>query len=226
VAAAAEIGGDDSLRALLLRAEGRHFSVGGDVDDFASRLDELPTYLLGLVARFHRGIADIAALEIPVVVAVQGSAAGAGLSIVCLGDLVVAARSARFVVAYTAIGLTPDAGVTWTLPRLVGPRAALDLLLTNRRLTADEALAAGLVSRVVDDDDLEVEAERLASHLASGPTGAFAAGKRLLKASMANDLGTQLELERASLATLAGSDDGREGIRAFLEKRPPAFGHR
>jgi 2-(1,2-epoxy-1,2-dihydrophenyl)acetyl-CoA isomerase len=221
--AVGEVREDQGVRALLIRSEGRHFSVGGDVEDFAARLDDLPAHLFALVAKFHAAIEDLASLEIPVITAVQGSAAGAGLSIVCLGDIVVAGRSSRFVVAYPGIGLTPDAGATWTLPRLMGPRAALDLLLTNRRLTAQEALAAGLVSRVVDDDVVGAEAERLAMDLAAGPTAAYAASKRLLRASASNDLGVQLELERASLATLAGSADGREGIRAYLEKRVPDF---
>jgi 2-(1,2-epoxy-1,2-dihydrophenyl)acetyl-CoA isomerase len=223
VTAAAAVQADATFRALLIRAEGKHFSIGGDVSDFASRLDELPDYLANLVAHFHRGVADIASLEIPVITAVQGSAAGAGLSLVCLGDIVLGSESAGFVLAYTALGLTPDAGASWTLPRLVGTRMALDLMLTNRRLDAREALAAGLISRVVPDEVLQEQAEKQASRLAAGPTSALIAAKRLLRAAADSTLVPHLELERASLARLAGTAQGREGITAFIEGRPPVF---
>jgi 2-(1,2-epoxy-1,2-dihydrophenyl)acetyl-CoA isomerase len=138
-------------------------------------------------------------------------------------DVVLASASAKLVMAYTGIGLVPDGGSTWYLPRIVGVSRALDLALTNRVLSADEACAWGLVSRVVADDDLTSEAESLARTLASGPTGALGAAKRLLRGSLDRSLEDQLAHE-AELMIIAGeSDDGREGVAAFSEKRPPKF---
>jgi 2-(1,2-epoxy-1,2-dihydrophenyl)acetyl-CoA isomerase len=220
---AAEVRADRSVRAVLLRGEGRNFCVGGDVKTFAEHLEGLPELLLELAATFHRGILDLLSIDAPIVCAVQGSAAGGGLSIACLGDLIVAGRSSRFVVAYPAIGLSPDGGSSFALPRLVGPRKALDLLLTNEPLDAEAALALGLVSRVVDDDAVVSSARELAAKLALGPTAAFGAAKRLLAASLTNTAEVQLELERVSIAALSGSVDGREGITAFVEKRAATF---
>jgi 2-(1,2-epoxy-1,2-dihydrophenyl)acetyl-CoA isomerase len=162
-------------------------------------------------------------LPAPVVAAVQGSAAGAGMSLAAAADLVLAGASSRFVMAYTAIGLTPDGSGTWTLPRLVGLRRALELTLTNRRLSAEEAVAEGIATRVVPDDQLADEALALARSLAAGPTGALGAAKRLLRESIGRDLEAQLALETESLARAANSADSREGIAAFLEKRPADF---
>jgi 2-(1,2-epoxy-1,2-dihydrophenyl)acetyl-CoA isomerase len=145
------------------------------------------------------------------------------MSLAVSGDLVIAAQSAVFAMAYTAAGLSPDGSSTWFLPRLIGMRRTQELLLTNRRLSADEALAWGLVNRVVPDEALAGEAAALARQLASGPTRAFGAVKRLLAESFAGSLETQMELEARSIAEMAGSEDGREGVRAFIEKRQPEF---
>ena len=222
-AAAADVGRASDVRAVLLRASGPHFCVGGDIKRFGAHLDALPAFLLGVADTFHAAIADLAALDVPVVAAVQGSAAGGGLSLACVADIVVAARSSRFVVAYTAIGLSPDGGASWILPRVLGPKPALELMLTNRPLGADEAAAYGIVDRIVDDRALASEAESLAAGLAEGPTGAFAACKRLVRSSAANDLRVQLELERAAIARRGATTDGREGIASFVDKRAPRF---
>jgi 2-(1,2-epoxy-1,2-dihydrophenyl)acetyl-CoA isomerase len=213
---------DRTVRCVLLTGAGRTFCVGGDLRSFSAQA-HLPSHLLDVTDPFHAAVSRLARMDAPVVAAVQGSAAGGGLSLALAADLVLAGASSRYVVAYTAIGLTPDGSGSWMLPRLVGLRRALELTLTNRPLSADEALSEGLVTRVVPDEDLAAQAEALARTLADGPTGALGAAKRLLRESLGRDLEGQLALEASSLATAAGSDDAREGIEAFLAKRPARF---
>jgi 2-(1,2-epoxy-1,2-dihydrophenyl)acetyl-CoA isomerase len=215
---------DRRVRAVLITGEGPTFCVGGDLKDFAGHDEDRGRHLSDITTYLHAATSRLLRLDAPVVAAVHGSAAGAGLSLALAADLVLAAESAKLVMAYTAIGLTPDGGATWTLPRLVGLRRALELTLTNRRLTAAEALAEGLVTRVVPDAELLDDALALARTLAAGPTGALGAAKRLLRDSLGTDLEAQLALETRSLATAADSADSREGIDAFLGKRAPRFG--
>jgi len=214
---------DRSVRAVLLTGAGRNFCVGGDLRSFTTRGDALPAHLREITTYLHAAVSRLARLDAPVVVAVQGSAAGAGMSLACGGDLVVVGPSTRFVLAYTRIGLSPDGGGSWALPRLVGVRRALDLALTNRPVTGEEAVAWGLATTIVDDAAVASEADRLATELASGPTSAFGAAKRLMRESLGNTLETQLELESIALSSNAGTPDGREGMAAFLEKRPPRY---
>jgi 2-(1,2-epoxy-1,2-dihydrophenyl)acetyl-CoA isomerase len=211
---------DPKVRAVLITGDGPSFCVGGDLKDFAGHGDDRSQHLADITTYLH---AAMMRLPAPVVAAVQGSAAGAGMSLAAAADLVLAGASSRFVMAYTAIGLTPDGSGTWTLPRLVGLRRALELTLTNRRLDAEEAVAEGIATRVVPDDQLADEALALARQLAAGPTGALGAAKRLLRESIGRDLEAQLALETESLARAADSADSREGIAAFLEKRPADF---
>jgi len=157
------------------------------------------------------------------VAAVQGSAAGAGISLLAAADLVVAAAGTRFVLAYTSLGLVPDGGSTWSLPRVVGVRRALELALTNRTLDAAEAMAWGLVTRVVPDEALAPEADRLVGDLAAGPPAALAAAKRLLRRGADSSLDEQLRREAAAMVAAGRSGDGREGVAAFVEKRKPRF---
>jgi 2-(1,2-epoxy-1,2-dihydrophenyl)acetyl-CoA isomerase len=213
----------EGVRAVLLTGAGPRFCAGGDVRAFADAGDELDRALEALLHRLHLAVTKLALLEAPVVAAVQGSAAGAGLSLLAGADLVLASSSAKLVMAYTGIGLVPDGGSTWYLPRIVGMQRALDLALTNRVLSADEACAWGLVSRVVADDALTEEAESLARSLAQGPTGALGAAKRLLRLSLTRDLESQLAHEAEFMVVAGESDDGREGVAAFVEKRPPRF---
>jgi 2-(1,2-epoxy-1,2-dihydrophenyl)acetyl-CoA isomerase len=206
------------VRAVLLTAAGRSFCVGGDLREFAAAPD-LRAHLLEVTDALHGALRIFTTLDAPVVAAVHGAVAGAGLGLAGAADVVVAAEDATFVAAYTGIGYSPDAGVTWSLPRLVGPATALDLLLTDRRLSAAEAQAAGLVSRVVADAP-RVAAD-LAARLAGGATGAFGTTKRLVRRSASFD--DQLDAEAEALAGAAVSPDGREGVRAFLAKRPPRY---
>jgi 2-(1,2-epoxy-1,2-dihydrophenyl)acetyl-CoA isomerase len=216
---------DPEVRVVVLRGAGASFCVGGDLRSFAGR-DDLATHLREVTSHLHAAIVGLARIDAPVIVAVQGSAAGAGLGLACGGDLVVATESARFVVAYTRVGLNPDGGSSWFLPRLLGLRRAQELALLNPILDAPAALAAGLVTRVVPDAALDAEVTRLAAELARGPTRAIGEAKRLLRSSLDHPLAVHLEAEAAAIVRSAGRPDAAEGITAFLEKRPPDFSGR
>jgi 2-(1,2-epoxy-1,2-dihydrophenyl)acetyl-CoA isomerase len=210
----------DDVRVVVLSAEGKSFCVGGDVRYFAEA-DDPSAAIRDLAGNFHVALTALAALDAPVITAVQGVAAGGGLSVAIAGDLVVASPQARFTSAYTRIGLSPDGGQSWLLPRVVGHRKAAELLLTNRVVGADEAVALGLATEVAEDLDARVD--ELARALAAGPRGAQAAVKRLLLQSSTTAYSDQLAAEAESIATLAGSPEGREGVAAFVAKRAPAF---
>ncbi len=221
--ATASIEAADDVRVVLLTGSGARFCGGGDVRSFAAAGDALGTALGEVLAALHPAVETLARIAAPVVASVQGSAAGAGLALMAGADLVLAGASTKFVMAYTSIGLAPDGGSTWYLPRVVGLRRALDLALTNRVLSADEALDWGLVTRVVADERLEEEVEALVATLAAGATGALASAKRLLRASSTQDLGTQLAAEASAMIAAGESAHGQEGVAAFTEKRPPTF---
>lgn len=209
-------------RVILLNSVGKVFCAGGDLTEFAHS-DHLKPHVLRLTTLFHSTVARLARAKAPVIAAVQGSAGGAGMALVLGADLVLASESARFTMAYTAAGLAPDGSSTFYLPRLVGLRRALELTLTNRRLSAQEALDWGIVNRVLPAESLQDEALDLARQLAAGPPLAYAAAKRLLQRSLDQSLETQLEDEAQAIAATSATADAREGICAFLEKRPPQF---
>jgi 2-(1,2-epoxy-1,2-dihydrophenyl)acetyl-CoA isomerase len=213
---------DPSIRAIVLSGDGPTFCVGGDLKSFGPKGADLPRHLKDVATALHVAVARLARHPAPVVAAVHGHAAGAGMSIACSADIVVAAESARFTLAYTRLGLSPDGSATWFLPRLIGLQRALDLVLTNRTLTAQDALEWGIVSRVVPDDRVADEATALAQALAAGALGANGAAKRLMRESLGNSLETQMELETLALAE-NGARYGAEGIAAFLAKRPAQF---
>jgi len=215
---------DKTIGALLIDASGKLFCAGGDLAVQPTDPEELERSFREFSGLLHIAVARLVRLPIPVVVAVQGVAAGAGVSIACAGDLVLVGESARFTLAYTKAGLVPDGGASWLLPRLVGLRRAQEMVFTNRVLSADESVAWGLTTRVVKDAELAHEAAALARQLADGPSGAFAAVKRLYSESSTNGIETQMEMESREIARAAASADGREGMLAFREKRPPNFG--
>lgn len=214
---------EPGVRAVLLRGAGGIFCGGGDVKVFASRGEALPRYVREMATCFHAAVSHLVRLEAPVIGAVDGAAAGGGVSLACACDLVLAAESARFVMAYTRIGLSIDGGSSYFLSRFLGMRRALELVLTNRMLSAAEALEWGLVTRLVPDAALHTEAEKLATELALGATRALGASKRLLHRGWNESLETQMELETTSISDVSGGPDAREGIRAFLDKRRPDF---
>lgn len=222
--ATAELAGDNGVRVVLLTGAGARFCGGGDVSSFADTdPSALPALLAEITAHLHPAVEQLVALDAPVIAAVQGSAAGAGFGLMLAADLVVATRSAKFVMAYTGIGLSPDGSSSWFLPRIVGLRRATELTLTNRVLTAEEALAWGLVTTVVDDDALTSTAEELATRLAAGPTLAYGRAARLLRDAGTASLHDHLEVERQELSASAGTADGIEGVAAFSAKRRPGF---
>ena len=214
---------DPGVRAVLIRAKGKIFCAGGDLGSFSSAGEGMPRLLKELTTYLHAAISRFARMSAPVVAAVHGSAAGAGFSLACASDLLVCAESAKFTLAYTRVGLTPDGSSTYYLPRLIGTRRALELMLTNRVLSSQEALAWGLVNRVVADDQLAQESEGLARQLATGPTLAFGGVKQLLLSSANESLETQMEHEARAIADAARSSDAREGIEAFFAKRRAKF---
>lgn len=215
---------DPMIRAVLLTGNGRLFCAGGDLKAFATFGDEVDLRLKELADELHKSISLFARMSAPLVVAVNGPAAGAGFSLSLVGDYVLAAQSATFSMAYTAAGLSPDGSSTYFLPRLVGLRRAQELAFLNRTLNADEAAEWGLVSRVVTDEALRDEAVAICNRLAEGPGDAQSTVKKLLLCSLRNGLEEQMELEGRAISRAAASTDGVEGIRAFTEKRKPLFG--
>ncbi|MBB4663895.1 enoyl-CoA hydratase/isomerase family protein [Conexibacter arvalis] len=214
------------LRAVLIEADGPDFTVGGDLRHLHGVGDELPTELQRMISRYHAALAQLGALEAPVVTAVQGAAAGGGLGLLWCADLVIAADDARLASGFARLGMSGDGGSSWAVTRLAGARRAWEFLAEGRVLTAAEAADWGLVSRVVPAAELAAEAERTARRLAEGPTRAFAHLRRLIGAASASSWAEQLDTERRVMAELALTADVRNGIAAFVERREPRFGGR
>ncbi|MFJ4240527.1 enoyl-CoA hydratase/isomerase family protein [Streptomyces iakyrus] len=202
--------------AVLLRAAGGSFCVGGDLRAFAGRGAQTSTYVHAVASAAHAAIQALHDLPVPLVTAVRGAAAGGGIGLALVGDIVLAARSARFRLAYTAIGLTPDCGASWFLPRLVGPLRAADLILTNRVLTGDDAERWGLVSRSVDDGELDGAAHRTAADLAAGSGAALRAAKGLLRTGAGQELRRHLAEEARLIAALADGREAQDLMASFL----------
>jgi 2-(1,2-epoxy-1,2-dihydrophenyl)acetyl-CoA isomerase len=220
--AAARAIDESKARVVLLSGQGKNFCFGGDLRGMIASGANVEAYLAELTANLHQGMALLAAQDAPVIAAVQGTAAGAGLGLVLMADLVIAARSARFTAAYTGVGLTPDAGCTFLLPRTIGARRAMEMLLTNRTLDAAEALEWGLINKVVEDDELAASAARLAERLSQGPQHAYGTVKRLLADSQPGYI-EQMARESLAISAQAANAEGAEGVSAFLAKRTPRF---
>ena len=214
---------DPSIRAVVITGTGRLFCAGGDLSVFAEAGDRLKSLIKKMAGDLHMGLSRLARGHAPVIAAVNGTAAGAGMSLVMACDLAIAAERAVFTMAYTRAGLAPDGSSTFYMPRKIGDRRSRELMLTNRVLTAPEALDWGVVNRVVADDELPVAASELARDLADGPTLAYGAVKALLNGTFDQTLESQMELEARAIADLSVTRDGQEGISAFLEKRKPKF---
>jgi 2-(1,2-epoxy-1,2-dihydrophenyl)acetyl-CoA isomerase len=221
--AALEVDDDPAVRCVVVTGAGKAFCAGGDVKDFADNLPrigalvkELTTYLHGAVSRFCRS-------DKPVIMAVNGVAAGGGFSFALSGDLVLAAESARFTMAYSKIAATPDGSSSYFLPRLVGLRRAMELYFTNRVLSAREAFEWGLVTRVLPDAELRGAVDALARELAQGPSKAFGGAKRLFHQSTWESLETQMEQEAQAIAASGRTEDFAAGVAAFANKKTPVF---
>ena len=218
---------DTTCRALLLTGAGRAFCAGQDLSDRLANASSAPPDLGRTLGEFYNPLVRrLRALPMPIVCAVNGAAAGAGANLAFACDIVVAARSASFLQAFARIGLAPDCGGTWFLPRLVGEARARGLALLAEPISAEKAEQWGLIWQMVDDSALMEHAVALVEKLAAGPNGAYAAIKQALNASTDNDLSTQLDLERDIQRQLGRSSDYGEGVKAFMEKRRPQFGDR
>ena len=222
--ASIELDEDPEVRCVVITGSGKAFCAGGDVKSFVDNLGRIGAHIKELTTYLHGAISRLCRSDKPVIMAVNGVAAGGGFSLALSGDLVIAAESAKFTMAYSRIAATPDGSSSYFLPRLVGVRRSLELYLTNRPLSAREALEWGMITRVVPDAELASSVATLARELAQGPSKAFGAAKRLFHQSTTESLETQMELEAQAIAASGRTEDFRAGVTAFADKKPlPAF---
>ncbi len=217
---------NNDVRAVIVTGQGAMFCAGGDLASFADMGDAVAVGLRQITTALHATIASINRMDAPVIMAINGSAAGAGFSLAIAGDFAIAAQSAKFTMAYTAAGLSPDGSASYFLPRRIGILRTKELMMTNRRLSAEQALDWGLVNQVEADEELMASAMELAGTLAKGPTRAFGQVKTLLNSSFDSGLETQMQYEADGIAAMARTADGAEGIGAFLAKRKAVFSGR
>jgi 2-(1,2-epoxy-1,2-dihydrophenyl)acetyl-CoA isomerase len=222
LAAAMTCGRNPAVRAVVLTGAGRQFCFGGDLRAIAAKGEAADGYLRELTGYLHSAISHFVRMDAPVIAAVNGTAAGAGVGLVCMADLAVCGKSSKFSLAYTGVGMTPDAGTSFLLPRTIGVKRTMELLLLNRPLSSGEALGWGLVNSVAEDSQVLEEALRIADRLSAGATHAFGKTKRLVAASIAG-FESQMVLESETIASQTVTAEGAEGINAFLEKRKPDF---
>jgi 2-(1,2-epoxy-1,2-dihydrophenyl)acetyl-CoA isomerase len=210
-------------RTLVLTGAGRGFCAGQDLNDRAVAPGQQVDLGESVELRYNPLIRKLASLPMPVIARVNGVAAGAGANIALACDIVIAAKSAKFIQSFAAIGLIPDSGGTWVLPRLVGQARALGLALTGEPLPAEKAADWGLIWKAVEDEQLDVEVDALAARFAAGPTKGLARIKKMIRESWSHDLDAELDRQRDAMRDLGYSDDYREGVAAFMEKRAPKF---
>jgi 2-(1,2-epoxy-1,2-dihydrophenyl)acetyl-CoA isomerase len=213
----------EGARVLVLTGAGRGFCAGQDLNDRAVAPGMSVDLGESVEKRYNPLVRTLTSLPFPVIARVNGVAAGAGANIALACDIVVAAKSAKFIQSFASIGLIPDSGGTWVLPRLVGQARALGLALTAEPLTAEKAAEWGLIWKAVDDEALDSEVDALAEKFASAPTRGLARIKHMIRESWEHSLGEELVLQRDAMRELGGSDDYREGVAAFMEKRKPSF---
>jgi len=222
--AARQCSTDSTVRCVVLTGAGdRAFCAGGDVAGFASDPERVDSLIEEMAEHLHEAISMFARMRAPIVARVNGTVAGAGLGLMAAADLAVASQKAKFTSAYTKIGLSPDGSSTWFMPRLIGHRRTKELFLLNRVLSADEAMAWGLVNRVVAPEELAATVDEIAEQIARGPTLAFGSVKRLLLSSGDAILEQQMKDESASIAQMSRSRDGLAGVKAFKDKVAPTF---
>jgi 2-(1,2-epoxy-1,2-dihydrophenyl)acetyl-CoA isomerase len=222
-AAALDLDEDPDVRCIVITGSGRAFCAGGDVKDFVDSLGRIGAHIKELTTYLHGAISRLSRSDKPVIMAVNGVAAGGGFSLALSGDLVIAAESAKFTMAYSKIAASPDGSSSYFLPRLVGLRRAMELYFTNRVLTAREAVEWGMITRAVPDAELSSAVGALARELAQGPSRSFGIAKRLLHQSTWESLETQMELEAQGIAACGHTEDFRAGVTAFAEKKTPTF---
>jgi 2-(1,2-epoxy-1,2-dihydrophenyl)acetyl-CoA isomerase len=220
LAASDELASDPTVRAVVLSGEGKGFMAGGDISQMKTDPHGIPR---DLIDPLHAALLKLASLDAAVIASVHGVVAGAGVSLMLAADLAIAAEGTRFVLAYLNLGASCDGSASFSLPRVVGLRKALEIALLNEPFDAAEALRLSLVNRVVPAAELEAETNKLAQRLANGPTRAIGRMRRLMRQSFESDLATQLNAEKEGFAASISTRDFTEGVRAFLEKRPPRF---
>lgn len=209
---------DDGVRVVVLTGAGRFFCLGGDVKSFVDPQSDPSAMVTRITDSLHEAIYLLATMDKPLLTAVNGTAAGAGLGLAMLGDIAVATHSARFTPAYGAIGLSPDAATSWLLPRLVGLRRAQELVLLNKNIDAEEAAALGIVTETVGDDGFAARVEELATRLAAIPGRSAGVARKLLSASLAGDFSAHLAAEAKGIAHCAAHDEARAALDAFLNR--------
>jgi 2-(1,2-epoxy-1,2-dihydrophenyl)acetyl-CoA isomerase len=214
---------EPEVKAVVLTGRGRMFCAGGDLKTFASQGKNVTLYMEKVVQAFHGAISVLTWMAAPLIGAINGTAAGGGLSLALIPDIAIAGESAKFTVGYTKVGLTLDGGSSYFLARLVGLRRAKEMALLNPVLSATQALEWGLINRVVADEDVLPTALKIAGELATGPTRAYGETKRLILSGATESLEMQMQREARAIAALAGSGDGQEGMAAFIDKRKPKF---
>ena len=213
---------DEGVRACVFTAEGSVFSFGGDLKEF-SAFEGKPEKLRPIADELHAALGVFLTMPKPVIVAINGMAAGAGVPMSLVGDIVLVDETARFRLAYTAAGLRPDGGSTWILPRLIGLRRTQELVFENRELSAVEAVDWGLATRTVPEGTALEAAQKLAQTMAAGPTMAYASARKMLQTTFSNGFIEQTDIETEEIAANMSGHDGREGIDAFVNKRKPEF---
>jgi 2-(1,2-epoxy-1,2-dihydrophenyl)acetyl-CoA isomerase len=214
---------DPEVRCIVITGRGRAFCAGGDVKDFVDNLARIGVHIKELTTYLHGAISRLARSDKPVIMAVNGIAAGGGFSLALSGDLVIAAESAKFTMAYSRIAASPDGSSSYFLPRLIGLRRAMELYFTNRVLTAHEAVEWGMITRAVPDAELTDTVTTVARELAQGPSRSFGIAKRLLHQSTWESLETQMELEAQGIAACGHTEDFKAGVTAFAQKSTPTF---
>ncbi|MEZ0123589.1 MAG: enoyl-CoA hydratase/isomerase family protein [Candidatus Reddybacter sp.] len=214
---------DPAIRAVVLTGKGRMFCVGGGLKNFAEQGDNITRHLKLVTQLFHGAISKFNRMAPPVIAAINGTAAGGGLSLALTTDLAISAESAKFTMAYTNAGLAPDGSSSFYLAKMIGMRRAKEMALLNTVLSAEQALDWGLINKVVPDDELMTSAMAMARKLAQGSMTAYGETKKLMLAGATESLESQMELEGRAISSLAGSRDGREGVGAFIDKRQPEF---
>ncbi len=225
-AAANHCGAEKSIRAVVLTGTGRAFCAGGDVQEMNRHLQEegrADLFLRELTTALHAFVAEIVRMQKPVVAAVNGTAAGAGMSMSLACDMGLAVEGCRFVLAYTNVGLVPDGGSSYLLTRLVGYRKAMEIAYLNEPIDSGEALRLGLVNRVFSSETFEEEVTKVAARLAQGPTQTYGRARNLMRLGLTESLESQMENERQGIVTSSLTEEFREGVTAFVGKRRPDF---
>ncbi|MBA3661978.1 MAG: enoyl-CoA hydratase/isomerase family protein [Gammaproteobacteria bacterium] len=218
-----EIRNNAAIRAVLLQGAGDLFMAGGDINFFYNQLDTMPKYVMKIVRTLNASILNLMQMPKPVLASVHGSVAGVGMSIMMAADLVIAAEDTKFTMAYSGIGISPDGGASFNLPRIVGVKKAMEWLLLSDLFDATAAQNAGLINWVVPQDHLADQTQKLIKRLAQGPTQSFAQTKQLVNSSWEQNLATHLEKEGRAFATCSVTSDFKNGVKGFLQKTRPQF---